>query len=98
MTLSSSTDTDNFSGSPSLLRKVVNMDDDESNYVNIQYFLNHTKSKNQLDRERSLETFVESDDEVVAEKNTKTPHNKSGSLGSNKSQDRDVNGIFFWNS
>ena len=87
MTLSSSTDTDNVSGSPSLLRKVVAMDEEESNYVNIQYFLSHTKSRSQLNpRDRSLDNNDESDDDT--EKGVRSPNNNTGSLESNKSRER----------
>ena len=37
-TLSSSTETDVFHGIPSLTKKLVEMDEEESSYVNIQYF------------------------------------------------------------
>jgi len=85
-TLSSSTDTDGFSGSPSLIKKVVEMDDEESNYVNIQYFLHHTKRSNsKLERDRSLDPFDESEDELQAEK--KTTKVDSGSLRSNGSRE-----------
>ena len=91
MTLSSSTDTENFSGSPSLMRRVVKMEEEESNYVNIQYFLHHTKSRGKLDREKSLENGEESDEENENEgKGVKSPKNNtsnSGSLASNKSRD-----------
>ena len=88
-TLSSSTDTDGFSGSPSLIRKVVQMDDEESNYVNIQYFLHHTKSRDTLERDKSLDPFDESDDEGSNEKVSKSPNNNS--LGSNKSREKSIN-------
>ena len=94
-TLSSSTDTDGFSGSPSLIRKVVQMDDEESNYVNIQYFLHHTKSRNTLDtrdrdRDRSLDPFDESEDENCSlDKISKSPNNNS--LGSSKSREQSIN-------
>merc|ERR1719410_116952 len=93
MTLSSSTDTENFSGSPSLMRRVVKMEEEESNYVNIQYFLHHTKSRSKLDREKSIENGDESDEENENEaKGIKSPNNNTsnsnaGSLGSNKSRD-----------
>ena len=90
-TLSSSTDTDGFSGSPSLIRKVVQMDDEESNYVNIQYFLHHTKSRNTLDRDRSLDPFDESEDEAAHDKTSKSPNNNS--LGSNKSREKSINDV-----
>ena len=90
MTLSSSTDTENLSGSPSLMRRVVTMEEEESNYVNIQYFLHHTKSRTQMDREQSLENGGESEEENET-KAVKSPNNNSnsngGSLGSNKSRD-----------
>ena len=92
-TLSSSTDTDGFSGSPSLIRKVVQMDDEESNYVNIQYFLHHTKSRNTLDtrdRDRSLDPFDESDDENCSnDKTSQSPNNNS--LDSTKSREKSIN-------
>ena len=85
-TLSSSTDTDGFSGSPSLIKKVVEMDDEESNYVNIQYFLHHTKRSNsKLERDRSLDPFDESEDEIQPEKTTAKVD--SGSLRSNVSRE-----------
>merc|ERR1719410_2839006 len=93
MTLSSSTDTENFSGSPSLMRRVVKMEEEESNYVNIQYFLHHTKSRSKLDREKSLENGDESDEENendakgVKSPNNNTSNSNGGSLGSNKSRD-----------
>merc|ERR1719461_1360596 len=86
-TLSSSTDTDGFSGSPSLIKKVVEMDDEESNYVNIQYFLHQTKRSNsKLDRDQSMDPFDESEDELqTAEKPTAKVD--SGSLRSNVSRE-----------
>ena len=101
MTLSSSTDTETFSGSPSLMRRVVKMEEEESNYVNIQYFLNHTKSRSKLDREKSLENGDESDEENENEaKSAKSPNNNTnssnsngGSLGSNKSRDNSNNSV-----
>ena len=75
------------------MRRVVKMEEEESNYVNIQYFLNHTKSRSKLDREKSLENGEESDEENENEvKSAKSPNNNTsnsngGSLGSNKSRD-----------
>ena len=82
----SSTDTENISGSPSLLRKVVTMDDEESNYVNIQYFLHHTKSRSKLDREKSVEDGEESEDEAASD--SRSPNNNS--LASTRSRERSV--------
>ena len=42
-------------GSPALLRRVGAMEEEESNYVNIQYFLQHNAGLNSLDRQESVD-------------------------------------------
>merc|ERR1719167_694516 len=62
------------------------MDDEESNYVNIQYFLHHTKRSNsKLERDQSMDPFEESEDELQAEKPAVKV--ESGSLRSNASRE-----------
>ena len=68
--LSSSTDTDGFSASPSLVRKLtVDMEEEETNYVNIQYFLHHTRrsgggsDSSMLNRQDSIDPFDEEEEE-----------------------------------
>jgi hypothetical protein len=70
--LSSSTDTDGFPGSPSLIRKLAaaDMEEEETNYVNIQYFLHATRrsgsgsagSDGMLNRQDSIDPFDEEDE------------------------------------
>ena len=80
-------DSDNLSSTSSLVRKTVQIEDEESNYVNIQYFLHNSKSRSMDDRENSFDNPDESEDDEATDQAT----NKYSSLDSNQSKDKSIN-------